>query len=677
MTMLIMKKFVLPILLMGVVPGAIQAMTSPVAAPTILPDFDENDVNVITTQPHGELRYYDRTGFEVNMTSAGVEITNQSGICCVVFGTDGEVWLKDPVSNDQRDSWVKGEMDADSTTIHVATGQFIDYMPSISFGRELYVLDFNETTGMYSVNPSVSEIVYTIKEGRISLEDTSRQRIIGSIFRCKGEYEEEYHYEGTWSGKGDYETVYVGYADTPCTVPADAECEPITFRAPVNSGGQWTMKVMEAKLFTAGVDEVYLSGFCSSGVYFTNLDWTIKGVKEEGKLIFPTGQFLGAYYGNPYYFAGTHSPNSTDFCDVVFTLNDEGVYESNDFINFMSSATGEYAYFYYDGATLSNKELPEIPTPPASARQHLYKMSYQGYIPSIDFYYDSSANVTVAATDTKIYIKGIYYGVPDSWVVGDIVDDKVIFSSTQYLGFMSEMCPEMWFMAFGDEFDRPLEKIEFDYDPATGALTNPSANISVSICERRNLGMQWFFRPSFSVIEENSAIPANPSDLEWITYEWDDQSVFAFEVPLKDVDGNNLVENWLCYRIYTDTEENGVEVFSMTPEDYPDMNLNAPLDLFPYNYFGFDITFTYNRHYVTMRTDWAQYKRVGVQSIYDAGGEENCSEIVWIDLAPTGVDSLTDDSRKDDVMYNLQGQIVKGQPAPGIYIRNGKKVVIR
>ena len=671
-----MKKTILPILFAAAMPIGISAQGPVVKTGAVLPDFDEKDVCVVTSQPKGEIKYYDCTGFEVSMTSDGPEITGQSGLVSVVFGEEDEVWLKDPVSNDKRDSWVKGHLDSDNTTIHVPAGQFTDYMSSMSFGRQLWVLDFNDATGMYSVNPSISEITYSISDGRISLEGTSRQRIIGSVFRAKGEIEEEYHYEGTWSGYGDYETVYIPYADSPCSIPADAICESIVFRAPANSGGQWTMRVLDAKLYRTEGQDVYLSGFCSSGIYFTNMAWSVKGYEKDGDLIFPSGQFLGDYYGNPYYFSGSETAYSGVQCDVVFNLNDEGVYESDDFINFTSAVTEGYPYFYYDGATMSDLPLPEVATPPASARQYLYRMDYKGYIQSIDFYYDSYANVTIALTDKNVYIKGIYYGVPDSWVVGDIVGDKVIFSSTQYLGFMSEMCPEMWFMAFGDDFDRPIDSIEFDYDAATGAISNASANISVSICERRNLGMQWFFKPSFEVIEQNAAIPANPKDLEWITYDWDQNAVFTFEIPLEDTEGESLIENWLCYRIYTDSEERGVEVYSMTPDKNPDMNLSEPLDVFPYNYFGFDISYSYGHHYMTFRDDWSQFKSIGVQSIYDAGGEENCSDIIWLDLPASSVGTPVDDIH-DNSVYTLQGQMVKGNLSPGIYIKNGKKIIIR
>ena len=98
--------------------------------------------------------------------------------------------------------------------------------------------------------------------------------------------------------------------------------------------------------------------------------------------------------------------------------------------------------------------------------------------------------------------------------------------------------------------------------------------------------------------------------------------------------------------------------------------------MFPYNYFGFDVSFSYGRHYITIRDDWSRFKRIGVQSIYDAGGEENCSDIVWLDLAQSSVDEIAVEP-VDGVVYNLQGQIVKGNPVPGVYIKNGKKFFVR
>lgn len=638
-----------------------------------LPPFDENSVTVITSQPVGELKYYTRSGFVVDMTEEGPVISDQSNsLISVVFADNNEVWIKNPISNDMRDSWVKGTLQQDKRTISVKTGQFIDYMPSLVFGRQLWALDFNPATNMYSINPNITEIKYILSDDKIELDGTSQQRIIGSIFRAKGEVEEEHHYEGTWSGYGNYGSVYTINVDQPVIVPASASREDIIFRGPVYCGGQWNMKVMNATLHSDGND-IYLSGFCSSGPLFTNMDWTIKGKKENNQLIFPSGQFLGSYYDNPYYMTSTIK-NSTEPVDLIFYPSDNEGWESDNMILFNMSSNPD-PYFYYDGATLSNQPLPELTTPPISARPHLFKMSYKGYIPSIDFYYDSSANVTIAAYDGKVYIKGLCTALPESWIEGNIVGDKVVFKSPQYLGSYSEQNPEIWFMSFGSEFDKPLDSIEFDYDKVSGSLSNASSNISVSICNRRNHGLNWYFNPFFEMIEINPATPANPTDLQWKTYDWDPNPTFIFEIPTKDIDGNELIENWLYYRIYIQTNGEIIE-FQMTPEEYPDMNLSTPISLFPYNFRGYDVVWTAGHHNITIRGENSNISRIGVQSLYDAGGMEQTSEIVWLDITQTGIKDIPESDDENEIFYNLHGLRVYGNLVPGIYIRNGKKIAI-
>lgn len=639
-----------------------------------LPPFDEDSVTVIKEQPEGELKYYTRAGFTVDMSDDGPKISNQENkLIAVVFGKNNEIWIKNPISNDMRESWVKGTLQQDNKTISVATGQFTDYMPSLIFGRQLWVLDFNSETNTYSVNPDITEIKYTLSDDKIELEGTSQQRIIGSIFRAKGKTEEEHHYEGTWSGYGNYGCLYTLSADQPIVTPSFASHEKITFRAPVNYENRWNLNVLEATLSTDS-DDVYLSGFCSAGLgLFLNNDWTIKGRKENGQLIFPSGQFVGTNNDNAYYVTSTLA-NISEATNLIFSATEDGGWESDNMILFTQSKKPESPLYYYDGATLSNQELPALVTPPASARPHLYKMSYKGYIQAIDFYYDSNSNVTVAAADNKIYIKGLTARVPDSWIEGDIVGDKVIFKSPQFLG-SDYQNPEVWFMAFGSDFAKPLSSVEFNYDKVSGALSDASANIAVSICQRRNLGLAWYFNPSLEILEVNPATPANPTDLKWTTYDWYPCPSFSFKIPTEDVNGEALYSNWLYYRIYT--MKNGtVSQFQMLPADYPDMNLSEPLSLFPYNFSGYDISWTNGHHDINIRGDITDLSRIGVQSLYNAGDEEHTSDIIWLDVVSTGINDVLDNDSKDDILYNLLGQRVYGKPNPGIYIRNGKKIVI-
>jgi len=77
--------------------------------------------------------------------------------------------------------------------------------------------------------------------------------------------------------------------------------------------------------------------------------------------------------------------------------------------------------------------------------------------------------------------------------------------------------------------------------------------------------------------------------------------------------------------------------------------------------------------------DYTTWTKLGIQSIYYGGDERHESNIVWID--PVGIKGLTPDSalsKSGEVIYNLAGQrIGKSQMKAGIYIVNGKKVVVK
>ena len=46
---------------------------------------------------------------------------------------------------------------------------------------------------------------------------------------------------------------------------------------------------------------------------------------------------------------------------------------------------------------------------------------------------------------------------------------------------------------------------------------------------------------------------------------------------------------------------------------------------------------------------------------------------------PAGIDDLVAEqgNSSSERVYNLKGQVVKGALSPGVYIRNGKKIIVR
>jgi len=70
---------------------------------------------------------------------------------------------------------------------------------------------------------------------------------------------------------------------------------------------------------------------------------------------------------------------------------------------------------------------------------------------------------------------------------------------------------------------------------------------------------------------------------------------------------------------------------------------------------------------------------VGIQSVYTGGGEVHQSDINWLDIKAyiaTDINGIQSNAKKQDVIYNLQGQKVENVKK-GIYIKNGHKVFVR
>ena len=72
-------------------------------------------------------------------------------------------------------------------------------------------------------------------------------------------------------------------------------------------------------------------------------------------------------------------------------------------------------------------------------------------------------------------------------------------------------------------------------------------------------------------------------------------------------------------------------------------------------------------------------QRIGVQSVYEGGGETNLSEIGWYDLQSTSVTSIAADDNRPIEYYNLMGRRVDASKlTPGIYVTsNGRKILVK
>ncbi|MBQ9554894.1 MAG: hypothetical protein IJV05_01580 [Muribaculaceae bacterium] len=135
---------------------------------------------VITEQPEGELKSYNRAGQCVVYNSgSGLVAKQQDGNRMdIVYGENGKVYLKNiicGIANNFGDSWVEGQISEDGTTITVPMGQSIYY--SDYYGADV-VLAYGQSTidedGYFGIDidDRVEEAIYTIDGNVITLEGT-------------------------------------------------------------------------------------------------------------------------------------------------------------------------------------------------------------------------------------------------------------------------------------------------------------------------------------------------------------------------------------------------------------------------------------------------------------------------------------------------------------------------
>ena len=82
--------------------------------------------NLVTTQPEGELKIYDRAGQTLDGNNGTVSPKTQIGKCNVVYAPDGvTVYMRDPISGYQTGAWVEGTIEGNIITIPL--GQELEF----------------------------------------------------------------------------------------------------------------------------------------------------------------------------------------------------------------------------------------------------------------------------------------------------------------------------------------------------------------------------------------------------------------------------------------------------------------------------------------------------------------------------------------------------------------------
>ena len=475
--------------------------------------------DIIFNQPEGQLRIYSRSGSTLteNSETSELEIGEQGGTMSIVYAEDGTtVYLQDPVSGyTMSGSWVRGKLEEGK--IIVPLGQYIDYTRSFDMAYQLVVLKYDEDSGSYVWDESTTEVTYRLgEEGTIRLEGTSQEHILGLIFRTFGHPQgaaigQDFMYLNyQWIGVGDWDSSYT-LMDLQVQQPPST-LETVSYHATsAEYDGAAYSPYKGTAVMGQSANEIWVRGI----VRLMPSAWIKGTVGENGKVVFPTGQFLGTIEGIGLFLHGAslNAENSFNIKDLEAEITEDGLV-TYDFLFLTTSATAlEYVNFYM-GMTLSEEgdRLVETPTNLTTAAYHLTYASENG----VKEVKESPASLWGKAgerilkkaagkrqvslgigEDGDLYVQGIWEGLPNAWVKGSIEGNMVSFPMPQYLGTYTDEGTEypIYFTAFDDKTGEMLRRLSFDYDETTGTLDRASSPISIGINKTGYLSVQDYYAP--------------------------------------------------------------------------------------------------------------------------------------------------------------------------------------
>lgn len=491
---------------------------------------------VIETQPNGELKLYMRTGLlvqEVEKDSVPegeypYEIIHdyQSGALSIVFAPDNKVYIQRPVSMSYYDGWVEGTLSEDGKTITVPMGQYIAYAKSLEMAVQVAMFAYVDSLGTYVYDPSIEELTYTINDdGSITQNGTSVNLILGTMNRVFGSVFQYLDYE--WLQSGDCGSVYIPADEQPITPPNNLVTDVYYLTTAVNDGMDWDPYSVMVTMGFDG-DDVWLKGISQ----YLPEAW-IKGVREGNKITFPNPQLLGSYESLFYFKCAEFNPvnGNTTQKDMELTINEDGTFTTFDYV-FITVDKEELWYInYYQGLTISRYH-DVVVTVPEDLELEEYTFSYKTRTGTDDSMVANEIKVKVGFFGDNVYIRGFWEYMPNSWIVGHLVDGKLVFDLAQFLGnYRQEYASTypIYLTAFDVNTGLLLPQVTFNYNPQTRSFTDPTAPFSIGINKTGYLSLQDYFEAAFT--PDDSGVSSIPADDAYVIGYYDLQGHQFSEAP--------------------------------------------------------------------------------------------------------------------------------------------------
>ena len=292
---------------------------------------------------------------------------------------------------------------------------------------------------------------------------------------------------------------------------------------------------------------------------------------------------------------------------------------------------------------------------------------FQGF----DTYYEEDIESQVEVGfygENEVYFHNLSSYVDDNWVKGTI-EGNVVTIPTTYLGV---------YQSFFGDMDLSFNGATFIYDAQTGTFT-AEEGFTTSADGYDGLFMDEYTNVVLSKIIEKEATPADPEVASFKLYnepkEGDTELTLAtypsvkFNIPMKDVEGNAMLQEKMSYIIYIVDGEGIQKELTLTTDLYEE--LTEDLTEIPYTFTDdYDIAPGGSTVYLNQNPEEiATWKKIGVKNIYRGMDIEHSSAIAWYSiedyiadlnkLITTAITSVNAANKQDARYYDLQGRSVE------------------
>lgn len=285
---------------------------------------------------------------------------------------------------------------------------------------------------------------------------------------------------------------------------------------------------------------------------------------------------------------------------------------------------------------------------------------------------DYGYHVNVAFDKDDVYLGGIFYDAPDSWVKGRKEGNKLIIPGKQYLGTMSGIMDfylmyAKWETAAHEKLVLlPLDtEFVFEYDETACTLKTVDKDVILLINASDEVvkALQMVEDPTYIYQPDASGAPMAPWGLEYDAKS--SYGIFDFNLPKVTDDGVLLFSENMYYNIYVDGE-----LLTFYADENPDFKVDTS-DI-PYYMDETSVVCEKSTTWHELIVPLVGIETVGVQCVNVWEGEKYPGTLMLLNIATgevtTGVECIGASEGESSVTYyDLSGRKV-AMPAEGIYI---------